>query len=148
MTDEFDLSEAIFTARKKAKKSDAERLENLIRRPLTPMTSLEIKREHGRRMTESISNTPTYADFPRLAEGYYLQGDFEIAISFAEGERLIEYQKVLDSLYNPKCECPEITGHGTQAVKAQYKKEEFLRNNSVVSLWKCVLCGNYQMRED
>lgn len=134
--DDFDVTKAIAEA---VLRADAESP----RPPAAPApTPLEVRAAHGaRRLEFALSN----GNRAMIAEAYALLGEYEKAVTFAEGETLREYEKILAAIHGNKCDCPTFDGHGAKKHPNRFVREQFIRHSNPVDLYYCLRCGTYSI---
>lgn len=85
----------------------------------------------------ALKDSDDDAEYDRLAEGYFLQGDFEKAAQTARNEeRKTEYERYRDARH--PCDCPEVRV-GKDRVPPRFIKDVF--PNKSISF--CTTCKTY-----
>ena len=95
---------------------------------------------HGQRAIElaldALSKEDSEVERERLAEGYFLLGEFEKALETPNEQKRVEYQKYLDALTSPECSCPKkLNGH-----KTKFLKDQVYVKGRLVNFFGCSVC--------
>lgn len=107
-------------------------------------TELEVRCELGRRVVktayELLENKVSIAEFNRLASGYALQGEYEMALRFVQDDELRkQYESVLKGLNTTAdCSCPKKNG----SVDTRFIKDRIFHDGTIKTLIACAICGH------
>ena len=144
---EFDPVNAVneAVARKtKQDKEDEARFQAEQRARYQVPTDLEVRSELGRRVTktayEMLESAVSIEAFNRLASGYAMQGDYEMAVKFIQDpETRKEYERVLTALHTHQdCSCPKKNG----SVDTRFVKDRIVHDGTIKNLIACAICGH------
>lgn len=152
----FDADKALKEALKHSDQTELKELQEKEKAKLG--TPLNPKATYGRRAIALALDALEHLDpnnpddrraiafeYERLAEGYALIGNLEMAVHYST-ERVAEYQQYLDAVKKGDewCKCPQTTAQGknfTAKTNGRFLADKFLYKDKEYRLYKCNRCG-------
>jgi len=111
-------------------------------------SDVQIKAQHGDRLValslKALDRNPDSAfELTRLAEGYALQGKYQLAAETTKDPaKRAAYITILSAINGAsECNCPKTYQSGKHVIETRFVKERILTERGIKDLRACALCG-------